>query len=697
MRIPLQQIEHKESSYERPNQYWVCGWARDGNPCKLGPDERGKCTVAAQSICDPTKQGDRWVCTRADISGGPCENGPSPTGECACPTPEQRPCQPRRSLRALRGRLSIAAALFSSAILLIVMMGPNSLHLVSPGELSAAHLAIEGPPGEPNCSSCHKDVKPGISNWFMMIAEKDAAHSFETSQQCLACHFSDQEADTALSIHSNNLKFASDSEQAGKNSDLVVTGESPVFGRNSLLLSLSSTVHGDPALNEGTLPCSRCHNEHEGAMYNISSMNDIQCQVCHSEQFESFNVGHPAFTFAESISNGIVFDHAKHQTRLQAGLDCMGCHTADVQGKTMIVQPFEVSCQGCHEQRSIDHHGDVIKKNPIPFLQLPELEFEDPEYWPVDYAVGEALTPMMTLLLAGDDNALPLIAEIFDEDNAAGDLYEWSYLLEEEDQLYKKAELATAIKQLVAELSDESKEGSENRKARLARAFSVSVDNPDLLALHEELSSADFVIQMFKNQLFPKLEDDLAGDEPDFADIGEVSENMFHDRASGWRLELGEAAISYRAVSHSDNWLKTWIEILHSGELVSGGDEDTEEARMMIRSVMYDELKGDFRACLKCHMIDHDSSPGPSWHSAGRSFAESGYAKFDHRPHMAILNEPDNCLNCHRPTGKEVDSSKGVTPRGFLPNDNQVCGTCHAPGKADNSCLTCHDYHHSRP
>ena len=68
----------------------------------------------------------------------------------------------------------------------------------------------------------------------------------------------------------------------------------------------------------------------------------------------------------------------------------------------MVVRPFENSCQGCHEKSSKDHHGDAIKKNPVPFLQLPEMEFEAPIYWPTELAVGENLTAMMTLLLAGE-------------------------------------------------------------------------------------------------------------------------------------------------------------------------------------------------------------------------------------------------------------------------------------------------------
>jgi len=685
LRIPLQEIGHADSQYERPNQRWVCGWAKDGNPCKLGPDGKGRCTVAAQSICQPVKDGDRWVCIRSEVLGGACTAGPSPTGECACPPTEQHPCQPVRSLRAKRTRLTISAGLFAAAVLLVWLMSPNSLTLVSPGALSAAHLAIEGPPGLPNCQICHQGAEAGFGSWLSMIANQTETHSVEVNQQCLGCHFSETDESIAMNVHSTaELSEASP----------AVEQLSMLAGSTSFMLSLSDKVHSKPMPEQTQATCSTCHNEHEGATHDMKVMSDTQCQVCHTNQFESFNDGHPAFTQASSISTGIIFDHAKHQPRFDDGLNCQSCHRADAEGKTMAVRPFENSCQGCHEQGSQDHHGDAIKKNPVPFLQLPEMEFEDSIYWPTELAVGENLTPMMTLLLAGDDEALPLLAEIHDEDGAAGDMYEWFFILEDEDELEKKAELAAAIKRLVSELADYSATGEKDRIVRLTNAFSVDPTEPELQALLAELSAANFVMQMFKQRYLPQLEDDLAGDEVDASDDEELPVNwMASKHTSGWRVDSDEGAISYRAVAHSDSWLKTWIEML--GKSQGRADEATtlDELRSDIREKMLDELNGDFKSCTKCHSGQSEAAP---WSATERLYDASGFTKFNHRPHMAMLNEAGNCLTCHVPKNESSDTSIAM-PRGFQPHDKETCSSCHAPGKANNTCLNCHQYHHERP
>lgn len=564
-------------------------------------------------------------------------------------------------------------------------MSPNSLTLVSPGVLSAAHLAIEGPPGALNCQVCHQGAESGLVNWLSMIANQTEPHSMEVNQQCLGCHFSETEESIAMQVHSTaELSKASP----------AVEQLSMLAGPTSFMLRLSDKVHGDPMLDEPQGACSTCHNDHEGAAHDMKVMSDIQCQVCHTNQFESFNDGHPAFTSVTSISTGIIFDHAKHQPRFDDGLNCQSCHQADAEGREMVVRPFENSCQGCHEQRSKDHHGDAIKKNPIPFLQLPEMEFDAPIYWPTESAVGENLTPMLTLLLAGDDEVLPLLAEIYDEDGAAGDMFEWFFILDDEGESEKKAELAAAIKRLVAELADYSETGEEDRNVRLTNAFSLDTTDPELQRLQAELSAANFVMQMFKQRYLPQLEDDLAGDEVDASDDEGLSADwMVSKHISGWSVDSDEGVISYRAVAHSDSWLKTWIETLGKSQSRAGEASVLDEMRSDIRGKMLDELSGDFKGCTKCHSGQSQAAP---WGAAGRLYGASGFTKFDHRPHMAMLNEPGNCLTCHVPKNESSDTSIAM-PRGFQPHDKETCSSCHAPGKINNTCLNCHQYHHQRP
>ena len=97
----LQARGARESPYERPDRKWLCGWAAEGRPCWLGPDPKGRCAVTHE--CHPVRQGDRWQCTRSPVFGGACDDGPLSDGSCCRPIPR---CQPVRSLRAQRGRLS---------------------------------------------------------------------------------------------------------------------------------------------------------------------------------------------------------------------------------------------------------------------------------------------------------------------------------------------------------------------------------------------------------------------------------------------------------------------------------------------------------------------------------------------------------------------------------------------------------------
>ncbi len=90
----LQNFEHGQAEYNRPNQKWQCGHLCDGQSCYMGPSSGGGCQSSCE--CLPKKVGDRWYCTRSASKGGECANGPGTDGNCACQLP---PCQPRLSLR----------------------------------------------------------------------------------------------------------------------------------------------------------------------------------------------------------------------------------------------------------------------------------------------------------------------------------------------------------------------------------------------------------------------------------------------------------------------------------------------------------------------------------------------------------------------------------------------------------------------
>ena len=130
--------EFDSQHYERPIQKWTCGRAAEGKPCRLGPSARGRCQATFE--CAPAlekKEGEakgRWRCTRP---GGACETGPFPDGTCCRPIPR---CSPVPTLRARRGRLTLAVVTATVAVLMILLGSPPlRTKFINPGELSTPH------------------------------------------------------------------------------------------------------------------------------------------------------------------------------------------------------------------------------------------------------------------------------------------------------------------------------------------------------------------------------------------------------------------------------------------------------------------------------------------------------------------------------------------------------------------------------
>ena len=710
MRIPLQEIGFRDSVYERPNQDWVCGWTADGNPCLHGPDGDGVCSARAQAICNPIKEGDRWVCTRAEAFGGPCTDGPQPDGSCACPTPEHLVCQPRRNIRAKRGLLTKLVTVTALGFLIMMFSGPWSQNFISPGPLSPAHLAIEGEGGGDNCSSCHQAGGTDWSTWLSLALRSSDAENLHdsTAALCLNCHFKDnpEGRNQSMFVHgvtpSTLEKVTLEKMFAEPGSGDEAAGEAQMAASNNAggstpgRLMVAQLVHGSKDNATGEIACATCHQEHRGLEHDLLSMSDSQCQACHKSSFQSFNNGHPQFSAVMRTNSGISFDHSKHQERFEGGeLVCSNCHEPDSLGRTMNVKAFENTCEGCHEQGSTDHHGDALKKNPLLLLQLPEVEFEGDVYWPSENAFGEALTPMMAMLLAGDDEALSIVESIYDEDGAAGDLYEWLVETDDNDEPELREEFAGALKRLVADLADYSEEGDDARVMRLAKALGAAENDHYVRNMADELASANFVMQSFKQRYLPQLAEDLEGEEVS-ADDDEQPETQWMTSASmsGWRVDSDEGTISYRPVSHADGLMRNWIDALkiHSTKPVPTDADEATVTRAEIRQMLYGELKNDFNACTKCHTQQDNAI---NWTAAGRDAGWSGFAKFDHSPHIAMLPGQDSCTTCHmlNTEGGQEDSM----PRGFKPHENERCESCHAPGRANNTCLNCHQYHEHRP
>ena len=615
MTIRLQQTGYRESRYERPNQTWVCGWAADGRPCKLGPDRKGRCPALAEAHCAPRRDGDRYLCTRPEAFGGPCERGPLPDGSCCGPEPEHAVCQPRLSIRARRGRLNVAVFIGAIGALLVLFAGPWRLEVISPGELTSVHMAIETPPDAANsCAVCHAAAEHGPLEW---ISGGIGDHgSMAESGNCLRCHFADDAARAhAFDVHSVP-------------NDVLGAGGGPVA-------------------------CATCHREHRGRDHDLAFMNDTQCQVCHQAQFKSFSAGHPEFRSDQRHGMGIAFDHASHQEHFgETPFACLRCHEPDTAKRLMVLRPFEASCVGCHYGGSTDHHGDQIAKMGAGLvIQLPGAEFESDDVdWPEDLDFEVELPPLMRLLLAGDDEAVaPLIeledAEIVDE-------------LDDQD----KVAITSAIKRLVDELLH------GDLRPRIARALGVSATHPTPAALADELSWATRAVLEFQQHWLPE-----PGVEPIERDASPRPETGWYHDQDDVAISYGVATHADRFVkvwvdalmvpreagTGDRDTIRQWVaeELAdsfatclrcHAGgrwkpanrEIPALGDH-----KPFVHGPHLSVFGSAADSCTACHRLAEPSA-GASACPSRHGFLE--YARSDcascHRPGRAA----DSCLTCHR-------------------------------------------------
>ncbi len=445
----------------------------------------------------------------------------------------------------------------------------------------------------------------------------------------------------------------------------------------------------------------------------MAAMSDNRCQACHRVQFASFSDGHPEFrsrrvTGDDGTPAGIPFDHLSHMQSDHFGdrdFDCRGCHELDASGDRMRIQPFAGSCAGCHSQGRTDHHGDRIKDNRTAMIQLPYVEFDESDpYWPED-AAGTELSWLLLLLLGGDDEALDALRALEDED------VDW---IPEEwypDTDDPKLALITAIKRAILELSAGD---ADALVERLARVFGGTVADPEIAALTEQLNGSRFTLQAYQQRWLRDVAADLEGRQVEPA-TDEGPDWDVPSSAAGWQIDAGDVAVTYRPTGHADAFLKAWIDALvrYGAPGAAKGEDDY---RGHLRELAFEgTTRGGFlrTACLRCHSIDEQAAE-VDWNAAGRSAGSIGYGRFRHASHLHPPLGADGCSGCHQFTeppaaeaiaeavveadaGAEAEPEAPDAALGMLRHRKESCAGCHTSSGAGDSCLTCHQYHRSRP
>lgn len=697
MTEPLQSFDWKNSNYERPANDWVCGKMCElGLPCRLGPSAKGACQVVSQ--CEPQEKGGKYHCTRSAIHGGKCKAGPASDGSCC---QADTSCQPRRSLPARRRLLGVSIAAAAICIGLFLFHGNTPSHLLSPGEVIASHATIEA-----DCSACHSAAEGGINSWLHAAFDSQAAN--RDSALCLKCH-----ADLGT-----NALFAHGLPQ----NELTDLTKQVQTGATSKPFALRLTALTGPPAENQKLTCATCHREHHGRKADLKLMTDLQCQTCHTQQFESFEHGHPALgNYPYQRRARINFDHNAHLNQYFVKGDfkrtmpdgrraesCSECHTPDAAGQLMLTGSFEKNCASCHEPQIKD-----VEFPGIPFVSLPVIPqsmLGSEQVWPRTAGTFPSgrLPRLMELLLESDPGYQSALTELGTVD--------YRRLTEvEPDQYPAVAEIAAAITRMFYDIS---LHGEAAVKRRLGNS------SPAYLQMKPSIVPSVTQAQQF---WFPNSENQIRN-QPEDGKVTSMNlrrvkkRNDFADSyvSNGWSLNHSDFSISYRPVGHADPLIRDWLDqaVQKSSENLSqdslwqilsnptgSGREDAWGAMASGR-------------CLMCHSVDQNPQTGiakVNWHAFSGQQASEPLTHFSHSPHLS-MGQLQKCETCHTFESQQAGlkaiwkseyfvrdpktlsweinrSTQESCSSGFRPVSRELCATCHNRQTATQSCLQCHSYH----
>lgn len=691
-------FSHDESPYERPDSKFRCRravcWAE---PCARGPNIDGSC--GGVSECTPHFDGHGYQCRRPTSAGGPCEEGPGPDGGCGIRRP---PCVPRRSLRGLRGRMTLLFALIAIATI-AALTGSGAwpmleqLNLSNPGPISGAHARFTE---QKSCATCHQSSgRTGLA-W---LSEAFTGH--DMSGACLDCHAFDGPADRP------------------HNADLT-------------------PMHG-PA----TLECVACHTEHQGDTFDIAHLSDQQCHTCHRDEltFESFEKDHPAFgaNFPYETPAVIRFTHVQHLTKhfpskgdkRSESETCLSCHDIDHAGPNVPVFSFDRMCAACHV--------DEIGRKELVVLTLPEFDeslvalTEEEEGAFDSRAESAELLPLQILETCGPAfEELERLQAQLKAKNSGGesDGQGGSLGLREGQQapaygfLFDHFEASLESKNAEEELEDEDEFLSIGEdEPTPVEAFLLAIDPEDMetywqsyrtlihamtqsgaAALHDLIEArlgqgvAEPLLAGVESLSLEDLACAWAGNE-------EYEPEEVTSGRPGWSAEALE--LRYKPAGHEDPLVRAWLE----SALAANGNAPAHESAEELRRSMFSEQSGPGR-CAYCHFPTQVSTvrsdgvddgvrlefePRLDWQQQPEVRHQVKYA---HGPHINLLGRGSWCTNCHelnksaKPAANSdhgQSNGQGLVTVDFTPIAVKKCKSCHKASGVRQDCSTCHQYHRS--
>jgi hypothetical protein len=651
--MDLERFRHDHSAYERPNFPHRCGRATIwGKPCARGPNADGTCGGTTE--CSPYFAGTRWQCRRPDAAGGPCAEGPLPDGRCSRSQP---PCQPRRSLRSYRGRISAFAAMLMLVLIAATFSldGDSSrLSSLDPGPLSGLHARFTA---EQGCFACHAAHQGGARAWLTA-----AVKPHDITGQCLTCHsFGGPER------AAHNFPAARLAAIGARNRD---------------------------AARDTT--CTACHAEHRGADAKTSRISDAQCHTCHDVKFAAFGAGHPGFRdhFPYERRTAINFDHVAHLGKHfpadeeHAPKDgCIGCHQVGKAARNVPIRGFDETCAGCHTA--------PIQNRDLVVFNLPELS--PALFAALDHdAIGKACGPRSEDSAKTFQDALEAAKKAVEAKEPQGDF-----------QAVSDKKLVAFEKLLIGADGDEVVELEPTDKpaeALLAtlKAMAAEGSTPLAAAIDEKLGAG-------KAKLL------LAGLSPDLVQRAACAWTGNEEYAGkkpegpGWYVD--GLSLRYKPAGNADPVLTAWLTTAidpATAEAAGDGKDQLGDLRLEL----LDPKSGPGR-CTSCHGVADRQATGTdvepfsavktadalriTWRND--SLRQRDWVRYSHRPHLNLLGPGKNCETCHvqNPEANYAEAftqlNRSHYDSNFRPVRMEQCTSCHGSGQVRNDCLTCHDYH----
>lgn len=356
----------------------------------------------------------------------------APNGSAVPPTAE-RPAPPN----ARRDRLAVQLALVTIIGVGLAFVFSKGTRFLMPGPLTSAHGAIEA------CGTCHTKSGSEKLSWIHGLVAGDP---LADSKACLTCH---KMPDTAFNAHSASAEVLKQSTE--RLAKIAARTSPPPSARAQ---SLAFPTHDVVARG---LYCATCHQDHQGANFNLAKISGEQCRSCHVVKFDSFDGRHPKFeSYPFKRRTRIAYDHAGHfgkhfpevakkdpARRIPA--TCSTCHDSREDKRLMAVAPFERTCTTCHLDQIVGKERASGPKG-IAFLSLPGLDVQTLKT--KSRAIGEwpdasdaALTPFMKMMISRTAHGRALVQTV-------GKLNLQDLAAASDDEIKAVAELVWEIKGL---------------------------------------------------------------------------------------------------------------------------------------------------------------------------------------------------------------------------------------------------------